>query len=359
MYNSIKRYFSTMEAENGCYPTPPELASQLLTGLNWRQINTVLEPSAGLGNLIEAVIEYGDLSYHRNSSSPLDLDYIEYDPHLQAILKYKFQGGQKAALIEQLRSVQESVDPSQKLLYHSQERKLRRKIDGLNGLSAHLVQSDFLQYDTDKHYDLIVMNPPFATGEQHLLKAIEMQKKSGGMIRCILGANSLKQPNTKLKSVLAQELELLGAEIEYKQGMFMTAERETDCEIAVIKISIPEPERKSEFFERMKAAAYQADISDSTKALVPHEFITQMIQRFMVESKAGLDLIREYKALRPLILSSTDKDDKYAQPLIQLNVRDENYLSENAFLFQVRKKYWKGLFDSPIITSRLTSALVL
>lgn len=50
--------------------------------------------------------------------------------------------------------------------------------------------------------------------------------------------------------------------------------------------------------------------------------------------------------------------DAYAQPLLILSVNDQsNTLSENEYLNLVRKKYWRGLFDSPIITGKLTSKL--
>ena len=38
------------------------------------------------------------------------------------------------------------------------------------------------------------MNPPFAQGEKHLLKALEMQER-GGAIICILNAETIRNPN--------------------------------------------------------------------------------------------------------------------------------------------------------------------
>ena len=42
----------TKEAEEGFYPTPDDLAAKLLEGIDWKRIETVLEPSAGKGNLV-------------------------------------------------------------------------------------------------------------------------------------------------------------------------------------------------------------------------------------------------------------------------------------------------------------------
>lgn len=42
---------TTREANKGFYPTPPDLAEKLLAGIDWYMIETILEPSAGKGDL--------------------------------------------------------------------------------------------------------------------------------------------------------------------------------------------------------------------------------------------------------------------------------------------------------------------
>ena len=37
------------------YPTPQNLIEKMLDGLDWKMINTILEPSAGKGNIVEAM----------------------------------------------------------------------------------------------------------------------------------------------------------------------------------------------------------------------------------------------------------------------------------------------------------------
>ena len=46
--------------ENQFYPTPKELAQRMLANIDWNKVNTVLEPSAGKGDLVEVV---GELAY--------------------------------------------------------------------------------------------------------------------------------------------------------------------------------------------------------------------------------------------------------------------------------------------------------
>lgn len=49
--------FSTDEARDGFYPTPPQLAEKLLEGIDWDYVENVLEPSAGKGNLVSETLK--------------------------------------------------------------------------------------------------------------------------------------------------------------------------------------------------------------------------------------------------------------------------------------------------------------
>ena len=71
------------------YPTPASVAEKMLAGLDFNKIGTVLEPSAGKGDLIDAVLRkfYVHCGYtHRT----LDIDACEIDPYLRSICKYRF-----------------------------------------------------------------------------------------------------------------------------------------------------------------------------------------------------------------------------------------------------------------------------
>jgi phospholipid N-methyltransferase len=45
-------YLTTTEGNDQFYPTLPELAAKMLEGINWKTVQTVLESSAGKGNLV-------------------------------------------------------------------------------------------------------------------------------------------------------------------------------------------------------------------------------------------------------------------------------------------------------------------
>ena len=165
---------------NTFYPTPINIINKMLYSIDFKLINSVLEPSAGKGDIVNEVIEklkYAH-SYYYNKSAVWDIDTIEIDENLQHVLK---------------------------------------------GKGYRTVHNDFLTYNSFKRYDLIIMNPPFSTGDKHLLKAIEMQE-SGGQIVCLLNAETFRNPYNNTRKDLVRKLEDHNAEIEYVQNAFIDAE---------------------------------------------------------------------------------------------------------------------------------------
>lgn len=179
---------------NEFYPTPISLLEKIFIGMEWKDIHTVLEPSAGKGDIVQYLMEHANISANGYQySKKLDIDCIEKDENLQKILV---------------------------------------------GHGYRLVHDDFLTFNTFKEYDLIVMNPPFSNGDKHLLKALDMQKDGGGII-CILNAETIRNPYSLARQELLRQLETYQADISFLTGAFEQAERKTSVEIAVIKVDIP------------------------------------------------------------------------------------------------------------------------
>lgn len=195
------------------YPTPPDLASKMLDGIDFRQIHTVLEPSAGSGGLVLALSRQIKDRFNHNR---LDVDCVELDPNLRAVLKYRFSDLRKIEVQKAIQDLQgkrkyDCDTRSMVGLSAAEEQKLKqltRELETdflLNGV--HIVHDDFLSFRTFKKYDLILMNPPFSNGDKHLLKAISMQKRTGGGIVCLLNAETLLNPYTRLRKDLVDELQ--------------------------------------------------------------------------------------------------------------------------------------------------------
>lgn len=322
MSSAIYAIPETKKAQETFYPTPPELAKRMISLVKWSYVESALEPSAGKGDLARyACWELNARhSYHKNFAEPEnyvpgeDVDCVEIDPNLQAILRDK---------------------------------------------GFRVVHDDFLTYQTHKHYDLILMNPPFSDGAAHLFKALDMIK-DGGQVVCLLNAETLKNPYTAQRRVLLNRLEQMEASIEYISGAFGKAERGTDVEIALVNAKVEAAEDgDSMIMDRLRPAHRYTDKSDigADRALAKADYIDAIVDRFNYEVECGIKLIHEYRVLAPMIVD-TIGDKKYSNPLIALSVggKKDNH-SINEYIRLTREKYWVALFKNPQFMEQLTSNL--
>ena len=367
---NINAITTTQEAQKGFYPTPPELADKLLAGIDWHYVATVLEPSAGKGDLVKAVAQK---AHSLRYGETLSVDCVEIDPYLRFILEYEFGGRREDEIRERRKQLNDKegwnavtrTEGELTPMEAAEKRRLEREYDWLHKLSAPVVHDDFLTFQSRKRYDLIVMNPPFADGDAHLLKAIELQRRWGGQIRCLLNADTLLNPCTNRRKVLESQLAELGAEMEYIEGGFAKGERATDVTVALIKIAIPQVNEDSDIFQRLSEAAHlDEELAQDVTDMAVMDFMEQIVSRFNVEVDAGLELIREYRNMLPYLLDSFDKEDKFGFTTLTLCAGDPSKSggrgsvpSVNKFLELVRKKYWSALFSNKEFVGKLTSNL--
>lgn len=236
------------QEETQFYPTPKELAEHIGRKINQKEICSVLEPSAGKGDLLLAL----DTKYSRA------IEVIEADPNLQAILKEK---------------------------------------------DYPIVGDDFLNFSTYMSYDLILMNPPFKDGDKHLLKAIEIQK-NGGQIICILNAETLKNPYSNTRKELLAKIEDYDGEVEYLNSAFSNAERKTDVEIAIVYLNIPKVVYNMDIFNNLIAGEeFNSTYEEYNKyQLATNNAISNILKQYNDESRLGLTLIDTYEKWRQSFL---------------------------------------------------------
>lgn len=301
------------------YPTPQNLIDKMLDGLDWKMIHTVLEPSAGKGNIVEALKKKEDFNNRWYTTIKLNIDCIENDANLRAVLKEK---------------------------------------------DFRVVHDDFLTYDTMKEYDLIIMNPPFSNGCKHLLKALEMQQRNGGAVICLLNAETLKNECNNERIMLNRMLEEYNADIQYIQDAFMDAERKTNVEIALIKVKLPDVQRDSFIFDSLEKAKEQREYTYNTgnTQLAENDFLKAIVEQYKMEIEAGVKLIKEYYAMSPHILYQFGKDKQTGQTIqtggcvLNLSIGKDS-ASVNGYIREIRGKYWSALFDNPKFIGQLTNNL--
>lgn len=298
---------------NDFYPTPAHLAKKMLDKVNFKEVTTVLEPSAGKGDIIE-MIRQKEVGLH---GYKFDIDAIEKDANLRHIL---------------------------------------------NGKEYRTVHDDFLTYETFKQYDLIIMNPPFSDGCKHILKALEMQKRNGGQIVCLLNAETIKNPFSNDRNALQRELTDLNADIDFLSNEFIDAERKTAVEVALIYVNIPKTGKESFILEGLRQSEKYAE-SENTNVtdLAEGDYLKRIVKQYQMEVEAGIKLINEYKAMQPYIMQDFEKEGEsnvlYNRCILELKVESKKRLSINDFVKEVRGKYWRALFKNPDFVGLLTANL--
>lgn len=307
-------------ADREFYPTPEKVAGALLAGVKWDNVNSILEPSAGKGDMLGYAkrVKIGK-NYQgfqtRIADRNLDIDCIEIDENLRFILK---------------------------------------------GKGYRVVHDDFLTFQTRKQYDLILMNPPFSNGEYHLLHALELCE-NGGEIACVLNAETLLNPYTKARAALVKELRKVNADIRYLKNGFSKAERSTDVEVALVNVHIPASFVDPTLFENLKKAEQNDEnVVYEKDEIAPANNVDRLIREYDLLCRVGIDLIRKYNGVRPYLMNGTDR---YSKPLIELEICGHTPLDAcgtneiNNFLKRARGIYWRKLFDLPMLRGKMTSEM--
>ena len=356
------------------YPTPQSLVEKMLEGIDWRYVHTILEPSAGKGDILREIAraENARLRNYRD----FDVDCIEIDSYLRQILKYNF-GEREEVLKKEHRGIRDKYkycedDYKSGWVYYNDDtrkyeplpnndlkklRELDAELETFFTHGIHIVHDNFLTYNPFKQYDLIVMNPPFSNGDKHLLKALKMQEK-GGSIICLLNAETLRNPYTDTRKELVRQLNKYNAQIEYIEDAFVSAERRTGVEVALIKVSIEQVQEESDIYNRLKEAEeYEDDFDPAVTDLEVADFIKASVNMFNLEVKSGLELIRQYKALVPYMGCSFDDTPYGKEPILVLKVGNDKIKTVNEYVKRVRSKYWRALLANPKFIGKLTSKL--
>lgn len=377
----MNNLISTAEAQNCFYPTPKSVAYQLFDMIDTQLIHEVLEPSAGKGDLLKSFGCYKNEKYQESlaekgvnkkdyNNASCNVDAIEFDPNLRGILNYEFCG----------QRVQEF---NNKMYEISQNRRYLWKEDDYEGLTdeqitelkqlkeevkerstyvhVKIIHNDFMTFVSKKHYDLILMNPPFANGDEHLMKAIQMQSENGGKILCILNAETLLNLYSNKRKFLMNTLNNLGAKIRFVDNGFSGAERQTDVRVALIYIDIPEPEHHSEIYEKFqKAKEYRESTGEDSSKLTTTNFLEDLIAQYNEEMELGLALIDEFNALLPYLNRNVVGDaGNYSNLSLKVGNEAVGYTDspKNKFVNLTRHKYWTSLLNNEKFTGMLTKNL--
>lgn len=349
------------------YPTPKGLAKKMCQYLDGRE-ERILEPSAGKGDLIEAIIERLEEKKDTYWRETTCIDFCEKDEDLSGIISSKYSEAALSKMIkarDELRSKERFWDNEvreyRNILTQAEKAqlmRLERRVRILSYINFQMVQEDFLEYNTWKRFDAIVMNPPFSEGAKHLLKAISLMR-FGGKIVCLLNKETIANPYTNERKLLTKKLEEFNAEIEFLPMEFMSddSERKTSVEVALVKMTIPEmASYKSQILEGLdKAREEKRADCEATEVSTKVGWIDALIEQCEYELEAGIKLYGEYKAILPYMCRDYDKST-YSGNMVTLKCGDRDF-EPNDFAHAVRAKYWKKFFSNKEFERALTGNL--
>lgn len=262
----------------------------------------ILEPSAGKGDIVDFI------SGHAKSKN---IYAIEIDPNLQSILREK---------------------------------------------NIKVIGEDFLDYEDDYFVDMVIMNPPFANGVDHVLKAWDVLTLGGDII-ALVNAETVLNPYSEKRKLLLRYIEEYGS-YELLGNCFSDSERKTDVDVALIRLSKPRVENPFNFdSEFVKDDEIKLDEEVSSNEIAINDVIGTMIRNYEKSKEAYVDYIR---ARKKLLFYSEPIVPKLSSVITMANesLKDGDVAeSYNNFLDEFKKLTWKKITSMIGIEKLMTSSV--
>ena len=202
------------------YPTPSSVIDIMLTGQDVAG-KVILEPSAGLGDIVDHLKLYG----------AGEIIACEKSPELVTILKEKCK----------------------------------------------VIANDFLEVKAEhiSHINFIIMNPPFSADEKHILHAYDIAP-AGCKIIALCNLNTVKNPYTEGRKRL---LSLANENGGFKKlgDCFSDSERSTGVEIAMITLQKTGGGYETEF----DGFFTDEEVEDQSNGIMPYNMIRDLVNRYV------------------------------------------------------------------------------
>ena len=307
------------------YPTPPEIIEKMVApyfttktikshyGFNFydEDVNitnkvSILDPSAGSGNLLDAITQ--KLRSHQKRD--IKMYAIEIEPELQYILR---------------------------------------------GKEYSVIGTDFLKFQADMYFDLIIMNPPFHKGDEHFLKAWTILK--GGSICCLLNAETINNPHTSTRQLLAKILKDNNATITQLGPCFQNADRKTNVHVVMIHIDKKMKDTDKLNFQFSQVTSEKGiHINKKTfeNQVATRDTVNNMILQF---EKLKEYYVKYLEALQGLQFYSTGLLTERKSIFDLLNSNGSNTQKYNGFTMQVRQQMWQTVTKHLDIEQLMTEAV--
>jgi hypothetical protein len=283
------------------YPTPEGLARKMIELANPDHDSYILEPSAGKGDILDAINKHFDPWGNR---LPHDHVYaIEIVPDLRAILE---------------------------------------------GKGYPVIADNFLTYQPRVHFTHIIMNPPFNQAEQHLLHAWEILYD--GVIVCLLPASSLEG-----KTSFERTIKLLIADHGDVQDVgqpFRLAERPTDepCVLVSLKKCASGGD-KLEWEIRNDREERRWNDNRQSQEVALEGFSNMLLSNYT----AALNAFDSYNDSRQKLTVYTEPFNHGEHEPLKLSDNEKTPQARyNTFYRELTEQAWGRVFDHPVFQKMMT-----
>ena len=221
------------------YPTPTHVIEKMMMSEDFIG-KTVLEPSAGSGNIVKWLKQNG----------AREVIACENDPHCRKLL-----AGQ-----------------------------------------CSLIADDFLTVTPDmvSHVDYIVMNPPFSRGADHILHAWEIAP-AGCTVIALCNSSNLRNEYYNTKHLKLSETVQLNGSSEDLGSVFDNAERRTNVRVSLVKL-YKQGSGESEF-DGYFFSAVDEDAASEKEGLVSYNFVRDIVGRYVQAVKLFDGAMQAAKAI--------------------------------------------------------------
>ena len=216
-----------------------------------------------------------------------------------------------------------------------------------------LLAEDFLTYHENCYWDLIIMNPPFSNGDEHLLHAISLGRNTD--IICLLNAETIKNPYSKTRKMLVDQIEMHNGTIEYIENGFVDAERKTNVEIALVRLFVEvEEDNFSYDFDKEPLPNLNFDFDIENNTIARKDLIGNMNKSKEIVMALYKEKLKSDAKFFHFLKSMTDvgsyySDDSY---ILKSGTHKQmyNHLSKN-----LKKFMWKEVIKELDVTKYMSS----
>jgi 16S rRNA A1518/A1519 N6-dimethyltransferase RsmA/KsgA/DIM1 with predicted DNA glycosylase/AP lyase activity len=230
----------------------------------------------------------------------------------------------------------------------------------LQGKGYKVVSDDFLELNSDMLYDLIIMNPPFSNGDEHLLHAWEILDK--GHIVCLLNEETIINPYSRTRQLLAKIIADNGS-VEYLGNCFSDSVRKTDVMVVMVRLEKKSDKTLFDFtFDHQKTKQdFHMDEDTIHNQVAMTDVVTNMIVQLeqMKKSFVGfLEFGEKMKFYSSEITSEYFDPVEYAVKMIKdLKYNGGKRTAYNSFHMTVQGMMWEKVMNHLGIEKYLTSSV--